>query len=190
LKKWGIKMNKTVVFLADGCEEVEALTIIDVLRRGEVNAVGVSLMGRKEVHGAHNIVLTADELFDEVNFNNVKMIVCPGGLGGTNNIKTHNGVKKIAERFINDESRFVAAICAAPSALGKFGVLEGRKATCYPGFEGELTGAKFSSDEVVKDGNLITSKGPATAMAFSLELLKNLTDEETAEAVARGMLCK
>jgi 4-methyl-5(b-hydroxyethyl)-thiazole monophosphate biosynthesis len=183
-------MNKVIVFLCEGCEEIELVTIADVLRRGGVE-VQLTVIGEVlGIRGAHNMLLFYDQIFKRVNWDEVKMVVLPGGMGGTNEMKASKDVEEVVKKFINDENRIVAAICAAPTALGKFGVLEGRKATCYPGLEGELTGAQVVDADVVVDGNLITSRGPATAMPFALELLKTLKGEETAEAVAKGMLYK
>jgi 4-methyl-5(b-hydroxyethyl)-thiazole monophosphate biosynthesis len=183
-------MNKVIVFLCDGYEEIELVTIVDVLRRGGVDVQLAVIGDETGIRGAHNMLLAYDEFLNNINLDEVKMVVLPGGMGGTNAMKASKSVEEVVKKFINDENKIVAAICAAPTALGKFGVLEGRKATCYPGLEGELTGAQVVDADVVVDGNLITSRGPATAMPFALELLKTLKGKETAETVAKGMLCK
>lgn len=180
-------MNKVVVFLADGCEEVEALTPIDVLRRGGVNVVGVSISNGKMIKGSHGINFMADEVFENIDFNDVDMVVLPGGLGGRNNLMAHSGVVDVCKKF-NDEGKFVTSICASPSVLGENGILNGKKAICYPGFESQLKGAIVTDEDVVEDGNIITSKGPGTALAFSLKLLKTIAGKEVSDKVAQGML--
>lgn len=180
-------MNKVVVFLANGCEEVEALTPIDTLRRGGADVIGVSITNTKVVNGAHGIDFMADELFENVNFDKVDMVVLPGGLGGRNNLMAHSGVLEVCKK-LNNEGKYVTSICASPSVLGENGILKGKKAICYPGFEASLKGAEVIDENVVVDGNIITSKGPATALEFSLKLLETLTSKENADSVAKGML--
>lgn len=179
-----------VVFLADGCEEVEALTQIDVLRRGGVDVKGVSINADKSIKGGHGIEFMADCTIFDIDFEKVDMIVLPGGLGGRDNLMKSREVTAVCKRF-NEEGKYVTAICASPSVLGENGILQGRKAVCYPGFEGQCKGADIQSDaNVVKDGNIITSKGPATAMEFALELLRAAAGDEKAEEVASGLLFK
>ncbi len=180
-------MNKVVVFLADGCEEIEALTPIDVLRRANVNVVGVSISDTLIVKGGHNIVIMADKLFNEVDFDKVDMVVLPGGLGGRDNLMAHKGVVDICKK-LNSKGKFVTSICASPSVLGENNILKGRKAICYPGFESQLKGAEIVTENVVEDENIITSRGPATALEFSLKLAEVLVGREAAENVAKGML--
>lgn len=182
-------MNKVIVFLANGCEEVEALTPIDVLRRAGVEVLGVSITDDKVVTGAHNIKIVADDIFENVDFTDVNMVVLPGGLVGRDNLMAHKGVVDICEKF-NSEGKYVTSICASPSVLGENGILEGKKAICYPGFEGQLKGAEIVNENVVCDSNIITSRGPATAMEFALKLAEAITDKATADAVAEGMLFK
>ena len=180
-------MNKAVIFLADGFEEIEALTVVDVLRRGGVDIETVSVSGRRSVMGAHNIEVAADRLFDGEEEKNADIIILPGGGTGTQNLKEHEGVNKLCAQFIA-EDKYVAAICAAPSVLGVKGLLKGRRAVCYPGFEPQLEGAEIGSERVVTDGRLITSKGPGTAADFALTLLSLLKDKETSDKVRAGML--
>ncbi len=182
-------MNKVVIFLANGCEEVEALTPVDVLRRAGVDVVTVSISDSLTVVGGHNISIAADLLFEDVNFDDVNMVVLPGGLGGRNNLMAHSGVVDVCKQF-NEEGKFVTSICASPSVLGENGILMGRKAICYPGFELQLKGAEIINENVVKDNNIITSKGPATALEFSLKLAEVLVGRNKAEEVAKGMLYK
>lgn len=180
-------MNKVVVFLANGCEEIEALTPIDVLRRGGVEVKGVSISDSLTVNGAHGIDFMADEVFEKIDFDEVDMVILPGGLVGRNNLMAHTGVVDICKSF-NKKGKYVTSICASPSVLGENGILQGRKAICYPGFESQLKGAVVTNENVVADGNIITSKGPGTAMEFSLKLLEIIKDKKTAEEVAKGML--
>lgn len=180
-------MSRVVVFLADGCEEIEALTVIDVLRRGSVDVVGVSINDVLGINGAHNIDFKADTVFSDINFDEVDMVVLPGGYEGRNNLLAHSGVCEVCKEFAK-KGKYVAAICAAPSVLGENGILEGIKATCYPGFESQLRGANFIDQNLVIDGNIITSKGPATAMLFSIALLEVLTNTQLATQIAQGLL--
>lgn len=180
-------MSKVVVFLADGCEEVEALTPIDVLRRAGIEVMGVSISGNKIVNGGHNIDIVADELFENIDFTHVNMVVLPGGLGGRDNLMAHRGVVEIC-RVFNSIGKYVAAICASPSVLGENEILQGKKAISYPGFESQLKGAEIVNENVVTDSNIITSKGPATALEFSLKIVETLAGKETADKVAKGML--
>lgn len=183
-------MNKVAVLLANGCEEIEALTVIDVLRRGGVDVRGVSINSELLIKGSHNIHFMADELLSEQDPDMFNMVVLPGGLCGRNNLYASRAVCKLLESFSKD-GKYVAAICAAPTVLGRLGLLEGKRATCYPSMEGELKGASVKMDEnVVIDGNIITSQGPATAMEFSLELLRVLCGEEIMLKVRDGLLVR
>ena len=179
-----------VVFLANGCEEVEALTQIDVLRRGGVDVKGVSITADKTVTGAHGIEFMADCTIYDIDFDTVDMVVLPGGLEGRNNLMNSREVVAVCKKF-NETGKLVAAICASPSVLGENGILEGKRAVCYPGFEGQCKGAEIAEGEnVVRDGNIITSRGPATAMEFGIELLRAAAGDKTAEDVAAGLLFK
>lgn len=180
-------MSEAAVFLADGFEEIEALTVVDVLRRGGVEAETVSVMNRLNVIGAHGIEVKADSLFDAASFDGVAMLVLPGGGEGTRNLKNHKGLNDLCEAFAKDK-KYLCAICAAPSVLGVRGLLRGKTAVCYPGFEDMLEGAVIGANRVEKDGMVITSKGPGTAADFALALLKELKGEETADRVKQGML--
>ena len=182
-------MGKVVVFLADGCEEIEALTVIDILRRGNVDVIGASINDTLGINGAHNIDFKANVTFNDINFDDVDMIVLPGGYEGRNNLLAHDGVCKVCQDFMK-KNKYIAAICAAPSILGENRILEGKRATCYPGFENQLKGANYTDKALVIDGNIITSKGPATAMLFSIAQLEVMTNTQTAAKVAQGLLFK
>lgn len=183
-------MSKAYVFLADGFEEIEGLTVVDVLRRGGVEVVTASIMEDKLIHGSHKIDLYADELAKNLNFEDGDLLVLPGGLGGTNNLMASALVEKQIKKYAA-EGKFVSAICAAPSVLGMKGLLNGKKAISYPGFEEKLIGAKvISGARVVVDGNIITSRGMGTALDFSLELLGLLEGEEKKQTIANGIQYK
>lgn len=188
--KEDVEMAKKVcVFLADGFEEIEGLTVVDLLRRAEVEVTTVSITKILTIHGAHGIDVQADKLFDEVEYDKQDMAVLPGGMPGTLHLGEHAGVKDVLEQFYQ-EKKFIAAICAAPSILGKYGMLEGRKATSYPGFEEALLGAEYVYDEVAVDGFVITSRGMGTAIAFSLALIEKLKGKEQAEKIGKSIIYK
>lgn len=169
------------VHIASGFEEIETTTIVDILRRGGVDTEIVSIEG-KNVKGAHDIELTADITFEEADYENCEMIVMPGGMPGTANLQAHEGLSARIGEF-NDAGKWICAMCAAPMIFGGMGILEGRKATIYPGMEEYLTGALKSIASVVKDEHIITSKAPGTAMLFALELLGALKGEKVMEEV-------
>ncbi len=180
-------MKKTGVFLAEGFEEIEGLTVVDILRRAGIDVVTISVMGQKEVCGSHKITVLADALFEEVNFEEYEGIVLPGGMPGTTNLGGHSGVNQIIKSFA-EQGKLVAAICAAPSVLGQAGILEGKKAACYPGFEDKLTGAEVTFEEVAEDGNVITSRGMGTAIPFGLRLTAYFTTEQKAKELAEAII--
>lgn len=180
-------MKKTGVFLAEGFEEIEGLTVVDILRRAGIDVVTISVMGQKEVCGSHKITVLADALFEEVNFEEYEGIVLPGGMPGTTNLGGHSGVNQIIKSFA-EQGKLVAAICAAPSVLGQAGILEGKKAACYPGFEDKLTRAEVTFEEVAEDGNVITSRGMGTAIPFGLRLTAYFTTEQKAKELAEAII--
>lgn len=181
-------MGKQVcVFLADGFEEIEGLTVVDLLRRAGVTVTMVSITGEYTVHGAHGIHVQADKLFGEVDYKSQDMVVLPGGMPGTLHLGEHEGVKQVLEQYYA-EGKYIAAICAAPSVLGKYGILKGRKATSYPGFEDALKEAIYVYDEVAVDDFVITSRGMGTAIAFSLKLIEKLIDVQKAEEIGKSII--
>lgn len=179
-------MNKVYVFFADGFEEIEGLTVVDMLRRVQVETVMVAIGDSRTVTGAHGIVICADGIFSEFDYTDGTMAVLPGGMPGTNHLMEHAGLKEVLLSY-QKEKKYLAAICAAPSVLGMNGLLEGRHATCYPGFEEKLLGAKALSDAVVMDGTIITSRGMGTAIAFGAALVSVLVGEETAEELLKAI---
>lgn len=158
------------IFLANGFEEIEAVSVIDILRRAniEVKVVGVS---EKFIVGAHGIKIEADLLEKDLILGDVDGIILPGGLPGADNLYKSKTVCKAVD-YCMHSNKLVAAICAAPSILGKLGYLKEREATCYPGFEKNLLGAKISSESVCKSDNIITAKGPGAALMFSLKIVE------------------
>ena len=180
-------MKKAFVHFAEGFEEIEALTIVDVLRRADIPTSMVSVSGSLLVAGAHGITVQADLLFDDANYEDAEILILPGGLPGAHNLNAHEGLKKQLKNFF-DTGRKVAAICAAPLVLGGLNILENKEATCYPGFENELIGANLSTDAVVKAENVITSRGPGTAISFVLEIVEVIKGKATADQLASDML--
>lgn len=178
------------VFLANGFEDIEALAPVDILRRGGVEVTTVSINSGKEVESAHGIAVIADTTFDNVgSMADADLLVLPGGMPGAKNLNEHEGVKQALLRQ-HEQGKCIAAICAAPLVLGGLGILEGRKATCYPGFEGTLKGAEYTAESVTTDGTITTGKGPGAAMAFGYQLLSQFTDKATVEALKQGMMYK
>ena len=179
-------MKKVIVFLAEGFEETEAISVIDILRRAEISVTSVSVSKDKKVKGGHDIQIEADKLFDEVDFANYDMVVLPGGMPGAKNLLEHAGVKEQVKAFARD--KHIGAICAAPMVLGSMGLLKGKRATCYPGFEPELIEAIVTNEPVTIDGNIITGKGPAFAMKFALQLVETLAGKAAHDEVSNGLL--
>lgn len=177
------------IHLAEGFEEVEALTCTDVLRRGGVDARMVSVTGNRTVTGAHGIAIEADMIFEEADYGLCEMIVLPGGLPGATNLRDHKGLEEQIRAFAK-AGRPLAAICAAPLVLAAHGALRGRQATIYPGMEAELGDAQATGMDVTVDGNIITGKGPALAMEFALALVEHLKGKAVRDEVAGGLLFK
>jgi 4-methyl-5(b-hydroxyethyl)-thiazole monophosphate biosynthesis len=175
------------IHLADGFEEIEALTVVDVLRRAGLPTETVSIMNRLSVTGAHGIQVIADLLFEDAVYADCELIVLPGGMPGATNLDEHDRLREKIQSFAIHGKK-LAAICAAPLVLGHAGVLEGKEATCYPGFEDELTGAVLTETDVCVSGDITTSRGPGTAAAFALELVRQLKGDAVADSVASDML--
>lgn len=174
--------------MADGFEEIEALTCVDVLRRAGIPVKTVSISESLQVKGAHDITVKADHLFDSTLFNDPEWLILPGGLPGADNLYNFAPLQGLLKRH-NDADGKIAAICAAPGAvLGKLGILKGKKATCYPGFEELMEGAEAMQQPVVADGNIITGNGPANAMLWALYIVRATIGENEAVKVGNGML--
>ena len=179
-------MEKAYIFLADGFEEIEGLTVVDILRRAGVEIQMVSIMGRKELTGSHGIPVVADAVFEEVDFSDGTLFVLPGGMPGTKRLAAHGGLAALLKEK-NAEGKRLAAICAAPSVFGGLGLLEGRRAACYPGFEEALEGAEYTSQGVVTDGLVTTARGLGYALDLGLELSRLLVGKDTAAKVKAGI---
>lgn len=185
-------MAKVYVFLADGFEDVEALIPIDVLRRGGVEVVTVSTTLFPLVESAHGVSIEADLQFDDCDYSDADLLMLPGGMPGASNLFDHEGVRNTLLTQA-EKGKKIAAICAAPAVvLTPLGILNGKKATCYPGFEKALeeAGATYTADLVTVDGNITTAEGPAAAFPYAYELLTQLVDKQTSDQIAEGMRFK
>lgn len=180
-------MKKLAVFFAQGYEEIEALTVIDICRRGGVETDMVSVTGEKEVTGSHGICVKMDKMFEELDFDNYDMLVLPGGMPGTLNLEAHSGLMAKVDEFC-EKGKYIAAICAAPSIFGHRGILRGKRACSYPSFESHLEGAEVTSGPVEVAGNVITSRGMGTAIEFGLGILGIFCGEEKAEEMAKAIV--
>ncbi len=179
-------MPQVAVLLAPGFEEIEAVTIIDVLRRAGVDVKCVAIDADHAV-GSHQIAIVPDSRLEDLRAESLDALVLPGGLPGATNLRDHAGVQTLIQECAQ-RGALVAAICAAPIALEAAGVLAGKRATSYPGFE--LSSAEYREDRVVEDGQIVTSRGPGTALEFSLTLVARLVGEEAASGLRAGMLVR
>lgn len=175
-------MKKVCVFLANGLEECEGLITIDILRRAGVEVTTASIHEDLLIESSHGIRFQADALARSLAYEEFDMVVLPGGLGGTNNLAASPLVAEVVTRFA-DQGKLVAAICAAPSVLGGLGLLRGRRATCYPGFEDKLTGADVTGEPVTEDGSIITGRGLGATIPFALHLVARLMGDAKAEEI-------
>lgn len=182
-------MNESFLFLAEGFEEIEALTAVDVLRRADIPVKTVSITSALQVKGAHGITVTADVLFDNTLFSSAEWLILPGGMPGATNLYNCAPLQGLLRRQAQSGKGRIAAICAAPAVvLGQMGLLEGRKATCYPGFENLLKGANAVSAPVTTDDKFVLGNGPANALPWALAIVKEARGENLATQVANGML--
>jgi len=180
-------MSQVYLFLAQGFEEIEALTVVDLLRRAGIDITTVSISDTHNVIGAHDIPVTTDALFSNLDFSDADLLVLPGGGPGTCNLNAFDPLKNLLKDFYN-KGKYIGAICAAPMILGQLGFLNGRKATCYPGFEKELVGADYVTSSVVTDDHIITSRGLGTAIDFAGELIRLLKNSDTAEHIKKQII--
>lgn len=180
-------MSKVYIFLADGFEEIEGLTVVDLMRRADIDIVTVSIKESKEVTTAHGISLKTDAVFNETDFSDADMLVLPGGMPGTLHLGEYKPLAELLTQFYQKGGK-IAAICAAPSVFAQLGFLEGRRATAYPSFLEKLSGAKTCEDKVVVDGNVTTSRGMGTAIDFGLSLITQLVGEQKAEEIAASIV--
>lgn len=180
-------MSRLAVFFAQGYEEIEALTVVDICRRGGVEVDMVSVTGECEVTGSHGISVKMDKKFEEADFGEYDMIVLPGGMPGTKNLEAHSGLMAQVDEFYA-KGKYIGAICAAPSIFGHKGILRGKRACCYPTFESHLEGAEVTSGPVEVSGNVITSRGMGTAIDFGLAILGIFCGAEKADELAKGIV--
>ena len=180
-------MSKLGIFMADGCEEIEGLTVVDLVRRAGIEIEMISVSGEKTVTGSHKIAFQTDVSKADADFASYDGIVLPGGMPGTTHLMEDDTVNRVIKEFATS-GKLVAAICAAPSVLGNAGLLEGKKATCYPGVESKLTGADFVTDPVAKDGNIITSRGLGTAIDFAAEIVAYLNGKIVADKLKTSII--
>ncbi len=180
-------MKKTAILFAHGYEEVEALTVVDLLRRAKIGWEILSVADCGQVTGSHGISIGADRNFSGTDFSQYDGVILPGGMPGTTNLAADERVLALLRSFAA-AGKLTAAICAAPTVLAKAGLLEGKKAVCYPGMEEQLTGAKVSFDPVAVDGTVITSRGLGTAIPFALSIVQYFEGRERAEALASSVV--
>jgi len=170
-------MSKVSIFMANGMEEVECLAVADMLKRGGVEVETVSITEDRAVTSSHNVTILADKIWTEADCAYADLLFLPGGMPGTTNLGAHEGLCELIKAF-DAAGKRVAAICAAPSVLGQLGLLQGRQATCYPGFEDQLTGAAYTRQGVVTDGHITTARGVGFAIDMGLELVRLLQGED------------
>lgn len=180
-------MSKVCVFFGTGYEEIEALTVVDILRRQGIDTEMVSVMGEKTVMGSHQIPVVMDSLIENVDFDKVDMLVLPGGLEGTKNLEACALLMEQVDAFAA-AGKAVCAICAAPSILGHRGILKGKKAIAYPGFEEQLEGAIVTYEPAVQDGNIITGRGMGCSISFALKIVEYLVDDKASKAMAEKIV--
>ena len=179
-------MAKIYEFLAEGFEEIEALAPVDILRRGGHDVHTVSVTGALWVTSSHGITIKADMLFEETNLDDADLLLLPGGMPGSVNLNAHEGVR-LAVLAQDERGKRIGAICAAPMVLGSLGLLQGRRATCSPGFETYLDGAEYTAELFTVDGNIITGEGPAATLPYAYEILSILSGEEVSRQLQKKM---
>ena len=180
-------MQNAAIFMADGCEEVEALTVVDMLRRAGIVIDMVSVTDRIRIVSSHKIEITLDKTIDEVDFAGLDMIILPGGIPGVPNLERCKLLMDELKEFAR-QKKYISAICAAPSILGNLGLLEGKKAISYPTFEEKLTGAEIVRKSVVVSDNFITSRGVGTALEFACTIIERLSSKDKAEQIADAVI--
>ncbi len=180
-------MKNLAIFLADGFEEIEGLTVVDLCRRAKLDITMVSIGEDLEVTGSHGIKIWADKRLSELDFEAMDMLILPGGKRGTENLENCVPLMEKLDAFYQ-AGKFVAAICAAPSILGHRGILKGRKACCYPGWESHLEGAEVVREASVVSGNVITGRGMGCSIPFGLEIIAACCGKETAEEIAERVV--
>lgn len=182
-------MKKAAIFFAEGFEEIEALTVVDMLRRAKIQIDMVSITGEKQVESSHRVIVMTDKLIEDCAVMDYDMLVLPGGMPGTIHLGECGELMDALKEF-DKEGKPLAAICAAPSLLGKLEILDGRKATCYPGFEDQLLGAELVEEKAVTDGNVITGRGMGAAIEFAAAIITCLENAEKAEEIKNSICYK
>lgn len=182
-------MSKIAVFFAEGYEEIEALAVVDICRRGGIVVDMVSVTEESLVKSSHDILVKTDKTFGEINFEEYDMLVLPGGGKGTQGLEAHEGLMAQIDAFY-EKGKYIAAICAAPSIFGHRGILKGRNACCYPSFESHLEGAQVTKGPVEISDHVITSRGMGTAIDFGLAIAGVLCGQEEAEKLAQTIVYK
>lgn len=184
-------MATVLIPLAEGCEEIEAVTLIDILRRAEIHVVTASLTECQQITASRGVRLVADTTLDEVIYDEFDMLILPGGQPGTNNLDADSRIHALIKRLHHGD-KWIGAICAAPMVLAHSGLLKGVKVTCYPGAlkPAEWPEIQFSNEAVVCENKIITSRGPGTAMTFALTIIEKLMDEETRNHVETGLVIR
>lgn len=180
-------MSKVAVFFAEGFEEIEALTVVDICRRAGVEVDMVSVADKEFETSSHKVTVKMDKNLSGYDFENVDMLVLPGGIPGTPNLEACTPLMKKIEEFY-ENGKYIAAICAAPSIFGHKGLLKGRNACCYPSYESHLEGAEVSRNPVELDGNVLTSRGMGTAIDFGLAIVEIFCGKEKADEIAKGIV--
>ena len=181
-------VKKVLLLLAEGFEEVEALTTVDYLRRMDIIVDTCSIKGGKRVQGAHRIAIEADKQLDEINsIKNYDGIIIPGGMPGAINLRDDDKVIQLVKEF-NQQEKLIGAICAGPIVLQRAGILSGKEITSYPGFDNDLKESIYKEDLVVQDKNIITARGPAVAVYFALNLVENLVGEKKVDELKKDIL--
>lgn len=180
-------MSRVGIFIADGFEEIEGLTVADILRRAGIDIDMISINDENTATGSHKITVKTEQTIHTADLDAYEAIVLPGGMPGTRNLGACEEVVRTIKTYAA-EGKLVAAVCAAPSVLGENGLLDGRTATCYPGWEDKLLGARVTLNPVETDGNIITSRGMGTAIEFALAIVAYLTNEEAADKVRSSIV--
>lgn len=177
------------IFLADGFEELEALAPIDILRRLGLEVQVVSIMPTRSVKSAHNVEFVAEVCFEDADFSHIDALILPGGMPGAANLQAHKKLNVLLTQ-VAQKKKLIAAICAAPMILGNLGLLDGKRATCYPGFESHLKGANYTAAHIEEEGQLITGRGPGAAMAFAFAIARRFVPETEVKTLEKAMIFK
>lgn len=179
--------KKIGIMVANGYEEIEMLTVVDIMRRAGLTCDIISVTGEQALVSSHQVTVLSDVLYENADFDSYDALVIPGGMPGTTNLGAHAGVCEQLKRACA-QGKLIAAICAAPTVFGQLGLLQEKKAICFPGMENQLAGAEVTFESVVCDGNIITSRGMGTAIDFGLAILAYFEDEATADELAKKIV--